>query len=288
MFTKLQQKWKVTKTDLVLILCTFAVTGTLTAWLSRQITSWLAVDKYSIGWWSLKIGVLLFGYQIIILLVGFCFGQFQFFWNYEKKILRRMGILKDSPMRKRRIAVFASGGGSNARQIMTHFATHPSIDVALVVCNKPGAGVLAVAAEAGIPTLLINRSDFYGSGTYLATLQQKEIDFIALAGFLWKVPAPLLAAYPGKIVNIHPALLPKHGGQGMYGHYVHEAVLAAGDTESGITIHYVDEQYDHGTTILQVKCPVLADDTAETLAKRVLGLEHEHYAASIEGVVVSY
>ncbi len=295
MFGKLQQKWKVGSRDLVLILCTFAVTGTLTAWISRQITGWLQVEHRSFGWWGLKIGVLLFGYQFIILIIGFCFGQFRFFWNYEKKILRRLGLWKrlekpeaaqqssaSLPEQKKQVAIFASGGGSNAEQIIRHFQQHPHINISLIVCNKPGAGVLRVADEYSIGSLLIEKIAFQQGHDCLAELQRHKTDFIVLAGFLWKVPVRLINAYPGKIINIHPALLPLHGGQGMYGHHVHEAVLAAGDTETGITIHLVDEQYDHGNTLFQARCPVLPGDTPASLADRVRQLEHTHYPVVIE------
>jgi phosphoribosylglycinamide formyltransferase 1 len=185
-----------------------------------------------------------------------------------------------------RVAIFASGGGSNAQKIIEHFAdNHTNIRIALVVCNKPGAGVLTIAQQAGIPTMMIERSRFFGHESYVPELQTAKIDFIVLAGFLLKIPDVLIKAWPQKIVNIHPALLPKYGGKGMYGHFVHEAVLAAGDKESGITIHYVDELYDHGQHLLQAKCPVLPNDTPETLAKRVLQLEHQHFAKTIEQTI---
>ncbi len=289
MFKKLQQKWKVNGTDLALILCTFAVTGTLTAWISRQITGWLQVDKYSFGWWSLKIGVLLLGYQIIILIIGFCFGQFRFFWNYEKKILRRLGIGRGNPKPSNaptQLAIFASGTGNNALKIMEHFADHPAIKVALVVCNNPAAGVLAIAKTHEIPVLLIEKGRFASDG-YVKELANRPIDFIALAGFLWQLPQALVAAFPNRIINIHPALLPKFGGKGMYGKHVHQAVIDAKELESGITIHYVDEQYDHGHTILQVTCPVDPTDNPTSLAEKVHGLEHAHYAKTLEKLIMN-
>ena len=183
---------------------------------------------------------------------------------------------------KHRIAVFASGAGSNAKKIIEHFSSSKSISIALIVSNNPGAGVLKIAAHNRIPVLLIDKETFFRGGSYTEQLKEQAISFIALAGFLWKVPATLIKAYPGKIVNIHPALLPKYGGKGMYGNHVHEAVIAAGETESGITIHFVDELYDHGKHIFQATCPVFADDTAETLAARIHVLEHKHYPEQIE------
>lgn len=182
----------------------------------------------------------------------------------------------------KRIAIFASGGGSNAARIMEKFRNHPTIKVAMVVCNKPGAGVLAIAAQHNIPVLLIEKERFFRGDAYLPELKNAGIDFIALAGFLWKIPAALIQAFPQRIVNIHPALLPNYGGKGMYGQHVHQAVVDNKEKHSGITIHLVDEQYDHGLPVLQATCPVLPDDTALTLSRRVLALEHKHYPEVIE------
>ena len=180
------------------------------------------------------------------------------------------------------IAIFASGAGSNARKIIEHFSQHPKIRVELIVCNKPNAGVLNIADEHGIPTLLLDREQFFRGNAYVDEFKVDDIEFIVLAGFLWKVTDALINAYPGKIVNIHPALLPKYGGKGMYGNFVHEAVIANKEKESGISIHLVDEVYDHGKVIFQAKCEVKEDDTAETLAARIHELEHKHYAKVIE------
>ncbi|OSZ81462.1 phosphoribosylglycinamide formyltransferase [Chitinophagaceae bacterium IBVUCB2] len=176
-----------------------------------------------------------------------------------------------------RIAIFASGSGSNAQKIIEHFHASKKVAIALVVCNKPGAGVITIAEQNNIPVLLIEKERFFRGDSYIKELAEHKIDFIVLAGFLWKIPAALIQAYPNHIINIHPALLPKYGGKGMYGQQVHQAVIDNHEKESGITIHYVDEQYDHGKTLLQVKCPVLKDDTSTTLALRIQSLEHEHY-----------
>jgi phosphoribosylglycinamide formyltransferase-1 len=181
-----------------------------------------------------------------------------------------------------RVAIFASGAGSNAKKIIEHFEEHAAVEVALIVCNKPNAGVLRIAEEHQIETLLIEKEPFFRGDAYVPLLKEKKIDWIVLAGFLWKIPSTLIKAYPQHIINIHPALLPKYGGKGMYGHFVHEAVIAAGDAESGITIHFVDEQYDHGDTIFQATCEVKKDDTAESLAQRIHQLEHTHYPKVIE------
>jgi len=186
-----------------------------------------------------------------------------------------------------RIAIFASGAGSNAAKIIDYFRKHPIIQVSLIVCNKPGAGVLAIAGREKIPVLMIDKQEFQQGSAYLPQLNSYHINFIVLAGFLWKIPAALIAAFPNSIINIHPALLPLYGGKGMYGLKVHQAVLDAGDPVSGITIHYVDEHYDNGDIIFQQQCPVYPDDTAETLADRIHQLEHQHFPLVIERVLQS-
>jgi phosphoribosylglycinamide formyltransferase-1 len=184
------------------------------------------------------------------------------------------------------IAIFASGTGSNAQKIIDHFRNSSKIKVSLIVCNKPGAGIMQIAENENIPALLVEKERFFRGDSYVPELKEKEIEFIVLAGFLWKIPDRLIEEYHQKIINIHPALLPKYGGKGMYGRLVHEAVLASGDEESGITIHYVDEVYDHGQIILQAKTKVFVDDTPESLAKRVQQLEHTHYPLVIEDLIL--
>lgn len=183
------------------------------------------------------------------------------------------------------IAVFSSGTGSNAARIIDHFRLHPAIKVSLIVCNRPGAGVLDIAEKEGIPVLMIEKERFFRGDAYVGALRARDIGFLVLAGFLWKIPAALVQAYKGRIVNIHPALLPKYGGKGMYGHHVHEAVIAAGEKVSGITIHYVDELYDHGQAIFQEQVIVEPGDTPETLAAKVRLLEHIHFPRVIEEVI---
>ena len=181
-----------------------------------------------------------------------------------------------------KIAIFASGAGSNAQKIIDHFRNSNNVKVALIGCNKPGAGVIQIAANEKIPVLLIEKEPFFRGNAYVEELTKEGISWIILAGFLWKVPAALIRAYPSRIVNIHPALLPAYGGKGMYGHFVHEAVIANKEKESGITIHYVDDHYDHGDTIFQAKCPVLENDQPADLAQRIHQLEHLHYPRVIE------
>ena len=186
----------------------------------------------------------------------------------------------------KQIAIFSSGNGSNAKKIIDHLASLKekgisTATVSLIVCNKPGAGVLKIAEENSIPTLLIEKEKFFRGNAYIDELKATGIDFIVLAGFLWMIPVALVKSFHGKMINIHPALLPKYGGKGMYGSFVHEAVIANKEKESGITIHYVDEVYDHGQIILQATCLVSEDETPESLAKKVQVLEHRHFPAAV-------
>ena len=180
------------------------------------------------------------------------------------------------------IAIFASGAGSNAQKIIDRFRGSENVHVSLIVCNKEEAGVKKIAERENIPFLLIQKERFFKNDAYLPEFETRHISFIVLAGFLWKIPIKLIKAFPEKIINIHPALLPKYGGKGMFGHHVHEAVLAAGENESGITIHYVDELYDHGKIILQATCPIDKKDTPDTLAQKVHALEHKHFPEVVE------
>lgn len=165
---------------------------------------------------------------------------------------------------------------------MEYFEGSSEVEVVLVISNRKDAFVLQIAAEKGIPTLLLDRKSFYETQTLLLTLEEYSVSLIILAGFLWLLPGYLVRAYERRIINIHPALLPKFGGKGMYGHHVHEAVLAAGEKESGITIHLVDEVYDHGSPLFQARCPVDSTDTPDLLAQKVQLLEHRYYPQVID------
>lgn len=182
----------------------------------------------------------------------------------------------------KKIAIFASGMGSNAKKIIEHFESNDGIMVSLIVCNKPSAGVIQIADDNNIPVLMLERDRFFKGDGYVEELNKAAIDFIVLAGFLWKIPETIIENFRNRIINIHPALLPNYGGKGMYGSKVHEAVIAAGETESGITIHYVDEHYDNGDVIFQAKCVVEKDDTADTLAQKIHQLEHENFPRVVE------
>ena len=182
------------------------------------------------------------------------------------------------------IAIFASGGGSNAEAIIQHFSRTALANIALIVSNSSNAGVLTRAQNHEL-SVLVHTKEEAESGQLLEALKAHQIDFIVLAGYLKKIGDDLIEAFPNRIVNIHPALLPKFGGQGMYGMNVHKAVVDAGETETGPTIHYVNENYDEGAIIAQFKCPVHPEDTAEDVQKRVLTLEHEHYPQIIENII---
>ena len=181
-----------------------------------------------------------------------------------------------------RIAILASGSGSNAENIYHYFKQGKGVDIVLIVANRAEAYVHVRAKEMGVPSLTLNKESLQEAGTLLNLMHSYQVDFIVLAGYLLRIPADLVLAYPNRIVNIHPALLPKHGGKGMYGQKVHEAVLTDGDDVSGITIHYVNELYDEGQIIFQATCPVEKGDTPDTLASKVHALEYEHFPKVIE------
>jgi folate-dependent phosphoribosylglycinamide formyltransferase PurN len=327
----LQEKWKVGGSQFWLIMLTFALGGSLSGRLCSFLLNLAFLEKNWAFWlvYPLFLTIL---WPFSVLFVSFFTGQFRFFKGYLGRVGAKVfgiggadstsgssGSTLDAttsePSGKSvaapstasaapiHIAIFASGAGSNARKIIEYFegagskSTSSQVKVSLIVCNVPDAGVLAIAKEKGIPTLLINKNEFAATG-YVESLHNADIQFIVLAGFLWKVPEVLVRAYqPGMkidgalvngkenvskgIINIHPALLPKYGGKGMYGSRVHEAVIAAGEKESGITIHWVNEHYDEGGIIFQAKCEVVSGDTPETLADKIHELEHAHFAPTI-------
>ncbi|MFZ4262302.1 phosphoribosylglycinamide formyltransferase [Sphingobacterium sp. HJSM2_6] len=189
---------------------------------------------------------------------------------------------------KKRIAIFASGSGSNAQKIMEHFKYADAAEVALVLSNNPEAYVLQRADNFEIPTHVFDRHDCYNTDELVNILKRLEIDLIVLAGFLWLVPENLLQHFPNKIINIHPSLLPKFGGKGMYGDRVHQAVLAANEEEHGITIHFVNERFDEGEIIHQSKFRIEPGDTLEKIKFKGQQLEHLHYPKVIENLIKKY
>ena len=298
----LQEKWKVGGSQFWLIMLTFALGGSLSGRLCSFLLNLVFLEKNWAFWlvYPLFLTIL---WPFSVLFVSFFTGQFRFFKGYLGRVGAKVFGIGGSVTAPIHIAIFASGAGSNARKIIEYFegaglkSTSSQVKVSLIVCNVPDAGVLAIAKEKGIPTLLINKSEFAATG-YVESLHNADIQFIVLAGFLWKVPEVLVRAYqPGMkidgalvngkenvskgIINIHPALLPKYGGKGMYGSRVHEAVIAAGEKESGITIHWVNEHYDEGGIIFQATCEVVSSDTPETLADKIHALEHAHFAPTI-------
>jgi phosphoribosylglycinamide formyltransferase-1 len=185
----------------------------------------------------------------------------------------------------KQIAIFASGAGTNAQKIIDYFRNNKSITVALIICNKPNAGVLTIAQKEKITFIIIEKEKFFSGDHYLNILKEKKIDFLVLAGFLWMLPAELIKTYFGKIINIHPALLPKYGGKGMFGNHIHEEVIKNKEKESGITIHFADEIYDHGQIIFQAKCIIEKNETAESLEKKIHELEYKNFPKTIELIV---
>lgn len=185
----------------------------------------------------------------------------------------------------KQIVILASGGGSNTENIITYFRDNPDIHVAAVLTNKSNAKVLERCDRLNVPAFYFNKSAFKQSAVLVDVLKGLNTDLLVLAGFLWKVPENIIAEYPNKIINIHPALLPKYGGKGMYGENVHKAIKENGETETGITIHYVNENYDEGAIIFQAKTPVEPSDDVESIAHKVHDLEYEHFPRIIEKIL---
>jgi folate-dependent phosphoribosylglycinamide formyltransferase PurN len=301
---KLQQKWGVGQVQFWLIMTTFALGGSLSGYLNKQILNLVFLEKNA-AYWLIYPLLLTILWPFSVIFVSFLTGQFSFFRGYLGRMWGRLSGGSSSAMGIEtlgsghsaststiHVAIFASGAGSNAKKIIEYFENKSTpVKISLIVCNVPDAGVLEIAKSKGIPTLMINKAEFTSTG-YVESLHNADIHFIVLAGFLWKLPEVLVNAYqPGVgdakgIVNIHPALLPNYGGKGMYGSRVHEAVVAAGEKETGITIHWVDAHYDEGDIIFQARCAVDASDTPTTVADKIHVLEHQHFAPTIEKILV--
>ena len=312
MFKGLQQKWKVNGWQLLLIISTFALGGSLCGYTGRRVLQLMDIDS---PWFRVILYIIIITllWPLCVIVVSIPLGQFKFFLIYIQKIGRRVfgkkvGITENVGRRAmaddqknedaetrstsngqrstvKHIAIFASGTGTNAQAIINHFKNSSSVKIALIISNKPDAGVLKITEKENIPSIIIDKEKFFRGNAYVDELKEKKIDFIVLAGFLWKIPSALIKAYPNKIINIHPALLPKYGGKGMYGHHVHETVIVNKEKESGITIHFVDELYDHGSIIFQATCSIDENDTADILAGKIHKLEHENFPRVIEEVV---
>jgi folate-dependent phosphoribosylglycinamide formyltransferase PurN len=309
---KLREKWGLAPVQFWLVILTFALGGSLSGRLCSFLLK-MAFSEKNWAFWLVYPIFLTILWPFSVLFVSLLTGQFRFFKGYLGRVGAKLvggleaGVGSSSGLGASEadaapfhVAIFASGAGSNARKIIEYFENQyvsefaagknsslsvsksaRPIKVSLIVCNVPTAGVLEIAKEKGIPTLLINKTEF-ATGGYVESLKNADIDFIVLAGFLWKVPEVLVNAFPKAIVNIHPALLPNYGGKGMYGSRVHEAVIAAGESKSGITIHWVDANYDEGDIIFQAECTISSGDTPEVLAQKIHALEHQHFAPVIE------
>ncbi len=184
-----------------------------------------------------------------------------------------------------RLAIFASGSGSNAENLIKYFQENQAAKVVLVLCNKKEAGVLERADRLGVPSQVLSKTEFNDPGTLLGILEENQVDNIILAGFLLLIPAFLIEHFPDRIINIHPALLPKYGGKGMYGSNVHKAVLEAGEEKSGITIHFVNQEYDKGEIIAQFETPIEKHWNPEDLQQKIHELEHKHFPEVVERVL---
>lgn len=285
MLEKLKKHWKVNGVNLVLIIVTFALGGSLCGFAGRKILLLTNLEK-DFTWFVLYILLITLLWPLSVILVSIPLGQYSFFKKYISRIWNK--IIRKKKNKAVNIAIFASGAGTNAKKIIEYFNKDERKNKAcikLIVCNRPGAGVLNIAAENNIPALFIEKDRFFKEDGYLPKLKEQAVEMIVLAGFLWKLPPALIQAYPKKIINIHPALLPKFGGKGMYGKHVHEAVINHKEKESGISIHFVDELYDHGEIIFQARCTLNDSDTPESLAEKIHLLEHTHYPAVIESVL---
>ena len=298
MLRKLQEKWHVGGGRLLLILATFATGGSLCGYIGRKLLALLHIDEGIIRIVLYIILVTLL-WPVAVILVSIPLGQFSFFKNYLRRVFARVWGKKLQKREPLNIAIFASGTGSNAEKIIKKLTAVESdkekkqdlreLNI-FIFTNNRRAGVLKIAADNNLIASVIdvnNKTTEQLTETYFSVLRKHRIHFIVLAGYLKKIPAEIIKAYPEKILNIHPALLPAYGGTGMYGKRVHEAVINAGEKESGITIHYADEIYDTGKIVSQLKCPVEADETPETLAAKIHALEHCHYPKVIEEILQS-
>jgi len=294
MFSGLKKRWNVEGWRLLLILITFAIGGSATGYVGKLLMGFLQIETTWL-YIIIYIAIVTLIWPLMVIVISFFFGQFNFFRNYLQRMGARIFGSKKSlsnvvqaaarSTKTVHLAIFASGAGTNAQKIIDYFRNHPSIKIGLIVSNKPTAGVIAIANKERISSMIIEKEKFFRGNAYVDELRSHQVDFIVLAGFLWKLPPTLIQAWHKRILNIHPALLPKYGGKGLYGHHVHEAVLNAGEKESGITIHYVDEIYDHGDPIFQEKVVVEEGDTPELLSKKIQALEHLHFPRIIEQVV---
>jgi formyltetrahydrofolate-dependent phosphoribosylglycinamide formyltransferase len=277
---------------MVLIITTFALGGSACARIAGLLLKMISLEKNTI-WWIIYILLVTILWPICVILISFPLGQFKFFKNYLFRIWGKMSgktsknnlNRANSADKKAKIAIFASGKGSNAENIISYFKLHQIADVAIIVSDNAKAGVLEIADKNSIPVMILSKEDRFNYASCIENLNEKEIDFIVLAGYLKKIPSVLTERFPNKIINIHPALLPKYGGNGMYGAKVLQAVIDNNEKESGITIHFVDEIYDHGKIIFQEKCEIENGESIESLANKIQQLEYKHFPRIISEVI---
>jgi len=287
MFDRLKARWKVNSWSLFLILTTFALGGSTCA----RMAKWLIPADLHPGqpvWWIVYLILVTLLWPMCVLLISIPLGQFPFFKNYLKRIASRMAGKKTSSSNAiPRIAVFASGAGSNMEKLIHSPFNKSAYDIALVVSNKSTAPVVELAKKNNIPVLVLEKQDLENPDKLLKHLKRDQIDAIVLAGYLKKINPELIEAFPNKILNIHPSLLPKYGGKDMYGKRVNAAVIEAGEAFSGITIHLVNEEYDQGQILFQEKLALSADETPDSLAKKIQQLEHQHFPNAIANYLKS-
>ena len=283
MFKRLKEKWKVDGVNLFLILTTFALGGTTCGTLGSKILNGLEIEK---GWIWVLLYILLITllWPVCVLLISIPLGQFGFFKNYTLRIWNKL-MGNNSDPKTVNLAIWASGKGSNADNIIRYFNNKSNIKVSLIATNNPHSGVIQIAKDNNIPFLVISSDDFGNPNRLISCMLEHKIAFLVLAGFLKKIPDQIIDSFPNKIINIHPALLPAYGGKGMYGRRVHEAVIANQEVKSGISIHYVDNEYDHGKIIFQTQFSLENNETPESLEAKVRLLEHKHYPRIIEELI---
>lgn len=292
MFKKLQQKWGVNGINMVLIITTFALGGSACAKIAGFLLKLTSLEKNAI-WWIIYVLLVTIVWPICVIVISFPLGQFRFFKNYLFRIWSKMSGKNSENNSKTtknikkqtKIAIFASGKGSNADNIISYFKLNQIADVVIIVSDNSEAGVLKIADKNNIPFVVLSKEDRLNYTSCIEILHRHDVDFIVLAGYLKKIPGSLISQFPDKIMNIHPALLPKYGGKGMYGTNVHRAVIENKEKESGITIHFIDEIYDHGKIIFQEKCEIENGETAESLANKIHNLEHKHFPRVIAEVI---
>ena len=277
---------------MALIITTFALGGSACARIAGLLLKLIFLEKNTI-WWVVYVLLVTILWPICVIIISFPLGQFKFFKNYLFRIWSKMSGKTpekdqkntDFIKKQTKIAIFASGKGSNAENIISYFNSNRTVEVALIVSDNAVAGVLDIAKKNDIPVMILSKEDRLNYSSCILNLINLGVDFIVLAGYLKKIPVSLIHQFPEKIINIHPALLPKYGGKGMYGANVHQAVIENNESESGITIHYVDEIYDHGKIIFQAKCEIEKGETIESLANKIHNLEHKHFPRVIAEVI---